>query len=190
MKSPTITVLLLISPFILVSNGLTYCGAPMFSSVQSLSHVRLSATPCTAARQASLSIINSQRFFKLMFIESVMPSNHPILCHPLLLCLQSGSFPVSQFFPSSGQSIGVSPSTSVPSLTPWELPSDFFEIRAQRASQMPLVVKKLPANAGDVRDVGSIPGSGRSPGGGLYNPLPVFLLGESQGQRNLGGYSP
>ena len=83
------------------------------SLVQSLSHVRLSATPCTAARQASLSIINSQRFFKLMFIESVMPSNHPILCHPLLLCLQSGSFPVSQFFPSSGQSIGVSASASV-----------------------------------------------------------------------------
>ena len=58
----------------------------MFSfSVQSLSSVRLFATPWTAARQASLSITNSQSSLKLMSIESVMPSNHLILCHPLLL---------------------------------------------------------------------------------------------------------
>ena len=56
-----------------------------FSSVQLLSHVRLFATPWTAARQASLSITNSQSLLKLMSIESVMPSNHLILCHPLLL---------------------------------------------------------------------------------------------------------
>ena len=56
-----------------------------FSSVQSLSHVRLFATPWTAACQAFLSITNSQSLFKLMSIESVMPSNHFILCHPLLL---------------------------------------------------------------------------------------------------------
>ena len=56
-----------------------------FSSVQSLSHVRLFATPWTAARQASLSITNSWSLLKLMSIESVMPSNHLILCHPLLL---------------------------------------------------------------------------------------------------------
>ena len=56
-----------------------------FSSVQSLSCVWLFATPWTAARQASLPIANSQSFFKLMSIESVMPSNHLILCHPLLL---------------------------------------------------------------------------------------------------------
>ena len=55
------------------------------SSVQSLSHVRLFATPWTAARQASLSITNSQSLLKLMSIESVMPSNYLILCHPLLL---------------------------------------------------------------------------------------------------------
>ena len=54
------------------------------SSVQ-LSCVRLSATPWTAARQDSLSITNSLSFLKLMSIESVMPSNHLILCHPLLL---------------------------------------------------------------------------------------------------------
>ena len=53
--------------------------------VQSLSHVQLFATPWTAACQASLSITNSQSLFKLMSIKSVMPSNHLILCHLLLL---------------------------------------------------------------------------------------------------------
>ena len=55
------------------------------SSVQLLSRVQLFATPWTAARQASLSITNSQSLLKLMSIESVMPSNHLILCCPLLL---------------------------------------------------------------------------------------------------------
>ena len=55
-----------------------------FSSVQSLSHVRHFVTPWTAACQASLSITNCWSLLKLMFIESVMPSNHLILCHPLL----------------------------------------------------------------------------------------------------------
>ena len=56
-----------------------------FSSVQSLSRVRLFATPWIAARQASLSITNSQSSLRLMSIESVMPCSHLILCHPLLL---------------------------------------------------------------------------------------------------------
>ena len=56
-----------------------------FSSVHSLSHVWLFDTPWTAARQASLSITNSQSLLRLMSIESVMPSNHLILCHPLFL---------------------------------------------------------------------------------------------------------
>ena len=56
-----------------------------FSSVHSLSCVWLFATPWTAARQASLSIINSQSLLKLLSIESVMPSNHLILCRPLFL---------------------------------------------------------------------------------------------------------
>ena len=56
-----------------------------FSSVQSLSHVRLFVTPWTAARQASLSITNSRSLLKLMSIKLVMPSNHLILCRPLLL---------------------------------------------------------------------------------------------------------
>ena len=52
------------------------------------------------------------------------------------------------------------------------------------------MVKNLPANAGDTREVGSIPGSGRSPRGGNGNPLPVFLLGKFCGQKSLVGYSP
>ena len=55
-----------------------------FSSVQSLSHVQLFATPWIPVLQASQSIINSQSLPKLMSIEPVMPSNHLILCHPLL----------------------------------------------------------------------------------------------------------
>ena len=52
------------------------------------------------------------------------------------------------------------------------------------------VVKSLPANAGDARDMGLIPGSGRSPGGGKWQPTPVFLSGISHRQRSLAGYSP
>ena len=148
-----------------------------FSSLQSLSPVRLFATPWTAARQASLSITNSRSSLRLMSIEWVMPSNHLVLCCPLIplpsifpsissvhslscslsphalqhirlpcpspipgaysnscpssrgchpaisssvvpfSCLQSfpasGSFPMSQFFASGGQRIGVSASASV-----------------------------------------------------------------------------
>ena len=58
---------------------------PQFSSVQSLIHVQLFVTPWTAVQQASLSIANSWRLLKLLSIESVMSSNNPILCHPLLL---------------------------------------------------------------------------------------------------------
>ena len=54
---------------------------------------------------------------------------------------------------------------------------------------MVLVVKNPPANVGDLRDTGSIPGSGRSPGGGHGNPLQYSCL-ENPGQRSLAGYSP
>ena len=70
-------------------------------SVQSFSHVWLLVTPWTAALQASLSNNTSWSLLKLMSIESVMPSDHLILCH-LLLLLPSGSFPKSQFFASGG----------------------------------------------------------------------------------------
>ena len=63
----------------------TYVLAVSFSSVQSLSRVRLFAIPWIAAHQASLSITNSRSSLKLTSIESVMPSSHLILCCPLLL---------------------------------------------------------------------------------------------------------
>ena len=75
-----------------------------------LSHVSLFVTPWTAAHQASLSFTLSWGLLKLMSIESTMPSNHLILCCPLLPSSASfpasGSFPVSWLFTSGGQSIG------------------------------------------------------------------------------------
>ena len=58
------------------------------------------------------------------------------------------------------------------------------------ASQMVLVVKNMPDNAGDLRGVDSIPGSGKSPGGGHGNSLQYSCLENSSGQRSLAGYSP
>ena len=88
------------------------------SSVQLLSCVQLFATPWTAARQASLSITNSQSPQKPVSIESVMPSKHSSSVVPFSSYPQSfpvsGSFQMSQLFASGGQSIGVSASTSVP----------------------------------------------------------------------------
>ena len=95
----------------------TVSGDRVFSSVQLLSRVWLFVTPWTAAHQAFLSITNSWSLLKLMSIESVMPSNHLILCPPFSSCLQCfpapGSFQMSQFFASGGHSIGVSASSSV-----------------------------------------------------------------------------
>ena len=68
----------------------------MFNSVQLLSRVQLFATPWTAAHQASLSITTSRNLLKLVSIESVIPSNHLILCRPLLL--QPSIFPSIRIF--------------------------------------------------------------------------------------------
>ena len=88
-----------------------------FSSVQSLSRVRLIATPWIAACQASLSITNSRSSLKLMSIESVMPSSHLILCDPFLLLPPIPPslrvFPMSQLFAWGSQSTGVSALASV-----------------------------------------------------------------------------
>ena len=88
-----------------------------FSSVQSFSHVWLFVTPWTAACKASLSITNFHSLLKLMSIESVMPPTISYSVIPFSSCLQSfpasGSFPMSQFFPSDGQSIEASASASV-----------------------------------------------------------------------------
>ena len=91
-------------------------------SVQLLSCVQLFAIPWTAACQASLSITKSQSLLKLMFIESVMPSNCLILCHPFSSWLQpfsaSGFLPKSQFCTSGGWSIGASASAVI--ISPWD----------------------------------------------------------------------
>ena len=88
-----------------------------FSSVQSLSRVRLFVTPWIAACQASLSLTDSRGSLKLTSIESVMPSSHLFLCRPFSSHLQSfpasGSLPMSQLFASGGQSTRASASASV-----------------------------------------------------------------------------
>ena len=104
---------------------------PCFLVVQWLSHVRLFATPWTAARQASLSFTISWSLLKLRSIQLLMPSNHLILCCPLLLLPSilpaSGSFPVSRPFPSGGQSIGASASV-LPGLISFRI--DWFDLVA------------------------------------------------------------
>ena len=97
-------------------------------SVQSLSPVWLFATPWTTAPQASLSITSSHSLLKLMSVESMMPSNHLILCRPLLL--SPSIFPSirvfsNEFFTSGGQHIGVSASASVLSMNI----QDWFSLR-------------------------------------------------------------
>ena len=83
-----------------------------FSSGQSLSRVRLSATPWTVACQASLSITNSQSLLKLLSIESVMPSNHLIIYHPLLP--PPSIFPSIKVFPNESVLPIVMPRVRVP----------------------------------------------------------------------------
>ena len=99
-----------------VSHKEKHQSSIQFSSVQSLSRVRLFATPWITARQSPLSITNSRSSTRLAFIESVMPSNHLILCRLLLLRPQSlpasKSFPMRENFAWGGQSTGVSASAS------------------------------------------------------------------------------
>src|SRR5574341_1078234 len=106
-----------------------------FSSVESLSHVQLFVTPWTAAHQASLSITNSQSLLKLMSIESVMPSNHLILCHPLLLL--PSNFPTIKVFSNESVlrirwpkywSFSSSPSNDYPGLIFFRI--DWFDLHA------------------------------------------------------------
>ena len=91
--------------------------------VQSLSHVQLFVTLWTAAHQAPLSFTISQRLLRLMSIESVMPSNHLFLCHPLLLLPSIfpniRGFSNESAFTSDGQSIGVSASVLPMNIWGW-----------------------------------------------------------------------
>ena len=108
------------------------CDISQFSSVAQSSLTVL--TPWTPARQASLFITNSQSLLKLMSIEPVMSSYHLILCQPLLLLPSifpaSGSFLMSQFFTSGGQSIGASASVLPMNIQDWfPLGFDLFSVQ-------------------------------------------------------------
>ena len=119
------------------SNHLILCHPLQFSSVQSLSHFRVFATPWSAARQASLSITNSWSLLKLMSIELVMPSNHLILCHPLLLL--PSNFPSIRVFSNEsvlcirwpkhwGFSFNISPSNEYSGLISFRM--DWLDLHA------------------------------------------------------------
>ena len=118
---------------------------PQFSSVHSLSHVWLFATPGTAARQASLSITNSWSLLKLMSIELVMPSNHFILCHPLLLL--PSIFSSIRIFSNESvlhirwpkyRSFSTSPSNEYSGLISFEI--DWFDLLAVQGTLLILAV--------------------------------------------------
>ena len=121
-----------------------------FSSVQSLSRVRLFATPWTTARQASLSITNSQSLLKPMSIESVMPSSHLILCHPLLLL--PSIFPSIRVFSKESVlhtrwpkywsfSFNISPSNEHPGLISFRM--DWLDLLAVQGTLMSLLQKQF-----------------------------------------------
>ena len=121
----------------LISGIIHWSTSIQFTSVQPLSCVRLFATPWTTARQASLSITNSQSPPKPMSIESVMPSNHLILCCPLLLL--PSVFPSTRFFSNESTlcirwpkcwsfSFNISPSNEHPGLVSFRM--DWLDLLA------------------------------------------------------------
>ena len=123
-----------------IRGKLWYCDLESYISIQlsSVAQLCLFATPWTAARQASLSITNSQGLLKLMSIKSVTPSNHLILCHPFYSCLQY--FPASVFSSESvlhirwpkywSFSFSISPSNEYSGLTSFRIDSlDRFAVQ-------------------------------------------------------------
>ena len=117
-----------------------------FGSVQLLSHVQLFSTPWTAALQAFLSITNSQNLLKLMSIKLVMPSNHLILCGPLLLL--PSIFPTIRVFPKESVlcirwpnywsfSLSISPSNEYSGLISFRI--DWFDIPAVQRTLKSLI---------------------------------------------------
>ena len=171
----------------------------MSFAVQSPSHVQPFATSWTAARQASLPFTISWSLLKLMSTESMIPSNHLILCRPLLLLPSVFSsirpFPMSQLFTSVGQSIGTSASvlvlpmnihswlplglTDLISLESKGLSRVFSSTTIQKHHQFFSSQSSLGFHGGsgnkviacNAGDPGSIPGSGGSPGEGNGYPL-------------------
>ena len=121
-----------------------------FSSVQLLSYVRLFAAPWTEACQATLSITNSQSLLRLMSIESVMPSNHLILCRPFLL--PPSIFPSIRVFCSESVlcirwpkywsfSFSISPSNEYSGLTSFRI--DWFDLLAVQGTLKSLLQDKF-----------------------------------------------
>ena len=149
-----------------------------------LSCVQLFLTPQTTAHQASL-LFSISQVLKLMFIESVMLSISFSVV-PFSSCLQffpvSGSFLMSQLFASGGQSIGASVSALVlpMNIQGW-FPLGLTGLISLHDLNMSFsggsVVRNLPANARAIQNMGLIPGSGRSPGGGRGNLLQYSCLG-------------
>ena len=134
-----------------------------------------------------------------MPIESVMPSSHLILCRPLLLLppippsirVFSNELTLHMRWPKYWSfSLSISPSNEHPGLISFRM--DWLDLLAVQGTlkRVGLVVKNPVANAEDIRDPGSIPGSGRSPGEGNGNPLQYSWLTNPHGQRSLMGYSP
>ena len=152
-----------------------------------LTGVWLSATLWTAAHQASLCFTVFWSLLKLMSIESMMPSNHLILCCPFLLLPSifssiSGSFPISWLFTSGGQSIGTSASASVHlmNIQGWFLLelTALISLLSKGPSRVcsSTIVKESACNAGDL---GLIPGSERSSWEGNGSPLQYSCLENS-----------
>ena len=174
-----------------------------YTVVQSPSHVQFFATPLSAARQASLSLTISQSFLKFIFIASVMPSSHLILWPSLLLLPASGIFPMSHLFTSDNQNTGASASASV-------LPANIQGLRSLKmnseekamAFHSSTLAWKIPwteepgrLQSMRFRRVGHDWATSLSLFTFMHwrrkwQPTPVFLPGESRGQRSLMGCHP
>ena len=157
-----------------------------FVIVQSLSCVQLFATPWTAAHQAFLSFIISQSLLQFMPIKSVMSSNHLMLCHPLLFLFPI--FPSIRVFSNESAlhirwpkywsfSFSVNPSNEHSGLISFRI--DWFDMGFHGSS----AGKESACSSGDP---GSIPGLGRSTGGGIGYPFQYsWALLEAQLAKNL-----
>ena len=166
-----------------------------------LSHVRLLANP-TACQAASLSFTISQSLLKLMSVESMMPSNHLILCQPLLFLPSiittiggfSNDLALCIRWPKYWSfSFSINPSKEYSGLISFRI--DWFDLLAVQGT-----LKSLPqhhslkpsilwCSACNEADLGSIPGLGRSPRRGYGNPLQYSCL-ENPMDRSLAGYIP
>ena len=143
-----------------------------FNSVQSLSRVRLFATPWITARQASLSITNSRSLPKLRSIESVMPSNHLIFCHPLFLPNHSKSIIYLKCYVLSMVYHIWTFSLFLKGFPSWLSGKEFIcQCRRCRRHKFYSRVRKIPWKR-------------------KWQPTLLFLPGKFRGQRSLAGYSP